>query len=170
MKLEPLEAGKRVFDAIKQHADEQNWPSFTYNMVDEPLSRDNTKACLGNIKFMRAIAPWMKLVGYYGFSLKNDRLGNDELFKALDGSICKFYNPPILDYAKANDKNIYLYSLGRTRYTYGPYLFRHRLNGVKGTYSGTVRSFMVTTLIWMVANRMMVWTFIVVKGSAPPWT
>ena len=132
VKLEPLEAGKRVFDAIKQHADEQNWPSFTYNMVDEPLSRDNTKACLGNIKFMRAIAPWMKLVGYYGFSLKNDRLGNDELFKALDGSICKFYNPPILDYAKANDKNIYLYSLGRTRYTYGPYLFRHRLNGVKG--------------------------------------
>ncbi|MFT7514960.1 MAG: hypothetical protein ACI9QL_004185, partial [Candidatus Omnitrophota bacterium] len=130
--LEPLEAGKRTFDAIKKHADEAGWPSFTYNMVDEPLSKENSRATLGNVKFMRQIAPWMKLIGYYSFNFKNDPLGNDALFRELDGTVCKTYNPAIMAYAAEHDKSLYLYSLGRSRYTFGPYLFRHRLAGVKG--------------------------------------
>ncbi|MFP6906135.1 MAG: hypothetical protein VCG02_13030, partial [Verrucomicrobiota bacterium] len=132
VELEPMEAGKRTFDMIKAHADEAGWPPFTYNMVDEPLSRENTKATLGNIRFMRQIAPWMKMIGYYSFNLKNDRLGNDALFRELDGTVCKSYNAAVMSYAAENDKSLYLYSLGRTRYTFGPYMFRHRLAGVKG--------------------------------------
>lgn len=126
------EAGKRVFDLIRGHAEAQGWPALTVNLVDEPLSRELSDESLRAIQFVRKAAPWLKTCGYYSFRMKGDPLGNDRLFDALDVTITKGYDAAVLETAAARGKTLALYSLGKNRFVFGPLMYRHARNGVRG--------------------------------------
>ena len=132
--LDAREAGKRVFDAIKQHSEEQNWLPFLFPMADEPRVKEVTARIIESVKFLKEVAPWMKQGGSYSVDLHEgkDPLLTYALFKELDISILNNHDPEIMAAAKKFGKDIYIYNQGRDRYTFGAYLFSEKQKGVKG--------------------------------------
>jgi len=132
-KLTALEGGRRVFDAIKAHAKEKNWLPFVFAMADEPRVRDTTQRILSSIAFLRKVAPWLTLAGSYSVEKDpKDELRTHALFRALDVSLLNDHDLTILSEGRKLGKDVMIYNQGRTRFTFGAYLWSEKKRGVKG--------------------------------------
>lgn len=132
--LDAKAAGRRIFDAIKRHSEEENWLPFLFPMADEPRVRETTARIIESVKFLKDVAPWMKLGGSYSVDNRkgDDPLLHEALFRELDISLLNVHDPAIMELAEKLGKDIYIYNQGRDRYTFGAYLFSEKAKGVKG--------------------------------------
>ena len=128
------EALRRVFAAIKKHAEASNWLPFTFNMCDEP--RGDPERIKRQIEWMKTVgkaAPWLKTIGMY--SLTGKSKGHAlEIFKALRASGLNNHDARVLEMAREMGKEVYIYNQGQSRYSFGLYQWSEYQKGVKGRY------------------------------------
>jgi hypothetical protein len=123
-----------VFDAIRRHADDHRWLPFVFPMCDEPRVRETTARIIESVKFLKNAAPWLPMAGSYSvsFAEKDDPLLVQALFRELDVSILNEHDRRVMNEGRKLGKDILIYNQGRSRYTFGAYLWSERAKGVKG--------------------------------------
>lgn len=132
--LDALQAARRVFASIERHAKKKEWLLFVYALCDEPRVRETTERIIKSIRFLNRASPWLKTAGSYSvdFTEKEDPLLIQAMFRELDVSIVNNHDEAVMAEARKLGKEIYIYNQGRSRYTFGAYLWSERAKGVKG--------------------------------------
>jgi hypothetical protein len=132
--LSAEQAGKRTFDELRRHAKEKNWLPFVFPMCDEPRVRETTARIIESCRYLKKVAPWMTLAGSYSvdFKDKKDEILEQALFSRLDVPILNSHDELAMVEGRKQNKEIMIYNQGRSRYTFGAYLWSERTKGVRG--------------------------------------
>lgn len=126
---------KIVWDAVKEHAEKEGWPTIYYEFNDEPRVVERAKEELALQKLYREHAPWVKIGGSYSLHFdKNDplELTLQETFKTFVWSALNLHTQQHLDKAKEFGRELQIYNQGTTRYSFGAYQWAEWRKGVTG--------------------------------------
>ncbi len=131
LKLAPAESARRILGAWREHAKAAGWPEIYWPMADEPRVREQTDRIIASVRFLKQVAPWLKLSGSYSVDWsQDDPLRHQRLFAALDASWLNEHGDRDFREAMTLKRTIGIYNQGRDRATFGVKLFAERRRGV----------------------------------------
>lgn len=125
---------KIVWGAVKEHAEEEGWPSVAYGFCDEPRVIESAQEQVQLMKAYREAVPFVKIGGSYSVHWGDAPLDKaiQEIFKTLVYSSLNLHTPTDMAKAKEFNKEIYIYNQGTSRFSFGAYQWAEMRKGVKG--------------------------------------
>jgi hypothetical protein len=124
-----------VFAAIDAHAREHGWPIIRYCRCDEPRVLDQAQRVLADMRLFRERAPMARIGGFYSVDWqKPDALDQAirDIFGTLTWSGLNAHGAADLEQARTQDREVYIYNQGTSRYSFGAYQWSEWRKGVRG--------------------------------------
>jgi hypothetical protein len=132
--LDAATSAQRLLAARRDLARLHSWPPLSWCAADEPRVRGQAERVLASIRFLKQADPALRSMGFFSASLgqRDDPFLHQALFHELDAVVLNSHSALELAEARRLGKEVYLYNQGRSRYTFGLYLWNEVHAGAMG--------------------------------------